>query len=160
MRNLVLFIATGAGSGYFPVAPGTVGSGVGVCLFAVAAGLLALPLAALLGIAVVLSALGVWAASRAESLLQSVDDGRITIDEMAGMWISLVGLPPRLSVWVVGFVLFRIFDILKPPPLRRLESLHGGWGIMADDLAAGVYANLVGQLLWRVIAVGEPGGWP
>ncbi len=152
MRKLVLFVATGAGSGYAPIAPGTVGSAVGLLLY--------LPLAGLGGatyLAVVggISALGVWAAERAERLFGQRDDGRITIDEVAGMLLSLAFLPCRLDVVVAAFLLFRVFDITKPPPARAAESLPGGLGVMTDDLVAGLYANVVGQLLWRVVL---PGG--
>ena len=152
MRKLVLFVATGAGSGYSPIAPGTVGSGVGLLLY--------LPLAGLGGatyVAVVggIAVLGVWAAGRAERLFGQHDDRRITIDEVAGMLLSLAFLPCRLDVMVVAFLLFRVFDITKPPPARAAESLPGGLGVMTDDLVAGLYANVVGQLLWRVVL---PGG--
>ncbi len=152
MRKLILFVATGAGSGYAPIAPGTAGSGVGLLLY--------WPLADLGGaayLAVVggISALGIWAAQRAEGLFGQRDDGRITIDEVAGMLLSLAFLPRRLDVVVAGFLLFRLFDIVKPPPARAAESLPGGLGVMTDDLVAGLYANLVGQLLWRVVL---PGG--
>jgi phosphatidylglycerophosphatase A len=97
----------------------------------------------------------VWAAARAEGLFGKRDDGRITIDEVAGMLLSLAFLPYRLEVVVAAFLLFRVFDITKPPPARAAESLPGGLGVMADDLVAGLYANVVGQLLWRVVL---PGG--
>jgi len=153
MRKLVLFIATGAGSGYAPIASGTFGSAVGLILY----GLLVCvsPLAMLVG-TVVLIPIGVWAADRAEKLFGREDDGRIVIDEIAGMLISLAFLPVGLEVALVGFFVFRLFDIVKPPPVRQMESLHGGFGVMFDDVLAGVYANLVGQVLWRWI---WPGGW-
>jgi len=145
-------VATGAGSGYAPVAPGTVGSGVGLLLY--------LPLAGLGGGAYLLavgglSAVGVWASARAEGIFGKHDDRRITIDEVAGMLLSLAFLPPRLDVALAGFLLFRLFDIAKPPPARAAESLPGGLGVMTDDLVAGLYANLVGQVLWRGLL---PGG--
>ncbi len=151
MRNFILFVATGAGSGYSPVAPGTVGSAVGLLLYLPLAGLGGAVYLALVG---GISLLGVWAAGRAEALFGQRDDGRITIDEVAGMLLSLAFLPCRLEVVLTGFLLFRLFDIAKPPPLRAAESLPGGWGVMTDDLLAGVYANLAGQLVWRVL----PGG--
>ncbi len=152
MRKLILFVATGAGSGYAPIAPGTAGSGVGLLLYLPLAGLSG---AAYLAIVGGISALGVWAAERAERLFGQRDDGRITIDEVAGMLLTLAFLPRRLDVVVAGFLLFRLFDIAKPPPIRAAESLPGGLGVMTDDLVAGLYANVVGQLLWRVLL---PGG--
>jgi phosphatidylglycerophosphatase A len=153
MRKLILFIATGAGSGYAPVASGTFGSAVGLVFY----GLLVQvsPLLLLLGTVAIIP-LGVWAAGRAEEIFGSEDDGRIVIDEIAGMLVALAFLPVGLGVALVGFFLFRLFDIVKPPPVRRMEALPGGLGVMLDDLLAGVYANLVGQVLWRWI---WPGGW-
>ncbi len=152
MRKWILFVATGAGSGYAPVASGTFGSAVGCLLYWPIAGLGA---GAYTLVVAGVTALGIWASGRAENLLGRRDDGRITIDEVAGMLLSLAYLPVRLDVVVSGFLLFRLFDIWKPMPARAAESLPGGLGVMADDLVAGVYANLVGQLLWRVIF---PGG--
>ena len=113
--------------------------------------LLAIPqLLVLAGIGA-LTLLGIWAAGEAEKLFARHDDGRIVIDEIAGQLIALLWLPVSPLVAATSFVLFRIFDIWKPPPARALEALPGGLGVMADDLMAGVYADLVGQLLWRVI---------
>jgi phosphatidylglycerophosphatase A len=149
MRIFILAAATGVGSGYSPFAPGTAGSVVGLALWwaLVGAGpaLYALVLAGLV-------ALGIWAAGRAEQIFGRHDDGRITIDEVAGMLVSLAWLPMRPEVAGVGFVLFRLFDIWKPFPARRAERLPGGLGVMADDLVAGAYANLGGQLVWRLLA--------
>ena len=152
MRKLILFAATGAGVGYSPVAPGTAGSVIGLGLYAaltpLSTGLYVVALSAV-------SAAAIWIADRAERLLGRHDDGRIVIDEIAGMLTSLAFLPARLDVALAGFVLFRLFDIWKPPPARRAERLPGGIGVVMDDLVAGVYANLAGQLLWRVAL---PGG--
>jgi phosphatidylglycerophosphatase A len=151
MRIFVLALATGAGSGYSPVASGTVGAAVGLALWFALTGLAPSSYAAA---CVAVSAVGVWAAGRAEHILGSHDDGRITIDEVAGMLVSLAWLPARPEVAGVGFVLFRIFDIWKPFPARAAERLPGGLGVMADDLVAGAYANLGGQLIWRLLAAG------
>jgi phosphatidylglycerophosphatase A len=153
MRKLILIIATGAGSGYAPVASGTFGSAAGLVLYALLVQLS--PLLFLAGTVAIIP-LGVWAAGHAERIFGREDDGRIVIDEIAGMLVSLAFLPVGLEVALVGFFLFRLFDIVKPPPVRGMESLPGGLGVMLDDLLAGVYANLVGQVLWRVI---WPGGW-
>ncbi len=79
----------------------------------------------------------------------------IVIDEFAGQFLALLALPPTWPVLLAGFVLFRLFDIMKPPPARRLEALPGATGIMADDLLAGLYANLLLQLAIRL----APGVW-
>ncbi len=149
MRIFILALATGAGSGYFPVASGTFGSLVGLALWVPLMGLSPLAYAAALA---AVTAVGIWAAGRAEQLFGGHDDGRITIDEVAGMLLSLAWLPARPEVAGVGFLLFRLFDIWKPFPARAAERLPGGLGVMADDLVAGAYANLCGQLVWRVIA--------
>jgi phosphatidylglycerophosphatase A len=151
MRIFVLAIATGAGSGYAPMASGTFGSMVGLLLWLALAGqgtwIYLLGLAAVVG-------LGIWAADRAQEIFKRHDDGRITIDEVAGMLVSLAFLPARIEVALAAFLLFRIFDIWKPPPAHAAERLPGGVGVMADDLVAGVYANLGGQVLWRLIFTG------
>jgi phosphatidylglycerophosphatase A len=151
MRKAVLFVATGAGSGYAPIAPGTAGSVVGLLLYWLVVGL---PLPAFWLVIAVTLAVGTWAAERAERIFERRDDGRITVDEVAGMLISLVALPVRPEVAVTAFFLFRIFDIVKPPPARACERLPGGVGVMADDVVAGIYANVAGQLLWRVLLGG------
>ncbi len=157
MRNLVLFVATGAGSGFVPLAPGTAGSVVGLIIWAAARGL---PPPAYLALVGGVTLLGLWSAGRAEAIFERRDDGRITIDEVAGMLLALALLPPAASpLWVAGtgFALFRLFDIAKPPPARAAERLAGGVGVMADDLVAGLYANAVGQLVWRVLVPGGVG---
>jgi phosphatidylglycerophosphatase A len=152
MRIFVLAIATAAGSGYSPVASGTVGSALGLLLWWPLAGLSAGGYALALG---AITALGIWAAGRAETIFGGHDDGRITIDEVAGLLLSLFALPARLEVAALGFILFRIFDIWKPPPARQAERLAGGFGVMADDLVAGLYANLIGQIVWRGLLAGS-----
>ncbi len=151
MRNLVLFIATAAGTGYSPVASGTVGSALAVAIWAASRGL---PPLLYLALVVGVTALGTVAAQSAEAIFGGKDDGRITIDEVAGMLLSLAFLPAAVSPILlggVGFLLFRAFDIAKPPPALLAETLPGGLGVMADDLVAGVYANLCGQLVFRVL---------
>ena len=152
MRIFVLALATGAGSGYAPVAPGTFGSLVGVALWALWRALGGVSQGGYALGCALLAAVGVWAAGRAEVIFGRHDDGRITIDEVAGMLLSLAWLPARPEVAGLGFVLFRVFDIWKPFPARRAERLPGGLGVVADDLVAGVYANLGGQLVWRLLA--------
>ncbi len=152
MRKFVLFVATGAGSGYAPIAPGTAGSAVGLLLYAAVA---PFSTPGLLLAIVATTAVGTWAADRAERIFERKDDGRIVVDEVAGMLVSLIALPVRPDVAIVGFFLFRIFDIWKPPPARAFERGQGGVAVMADDIVAGLYANLVGQVLWRWVL---PGG--
>lgn len=142
-RVCALALATAGGVGYAPVAPGTCGSAVGVALFVLVApgGPLLAALAA--GLA---AALGVWAAGEAERLFAKKDDGRIVIDEVAGQLVALLPLalllpPERVRSplpLVIGFLVFRGFDIAKPGPVRWAErSFPGGRGVMFDDLVAG-----------------------
>jgi phosphatidylglycerophosphatase A len=147
---MVLAIATAGGLGFAPVAPGTFGSVLGVALWA---GLAALGTAVSVAGWLAVSALAVWSSGRAQRIL-GADDGRIVIDEVAGQLTALLLLPTRLDVAVAGFALFRLFDICKPAPVRACESLPGGAGVTGDDLAAGLLANLAGQILWRVALPG------
>lgn len=102
-------------------------------------------------VSLVVSAVGLWAASKAEEEIGRHDPKQIVIDEWAGMAISLIGVPPRLSSYIVAFVLFRIFDVSKPPPSRQLEKLPGGYGIVLDDVFAGFYALVVYHVLHRLL---------
>ena len=145
-----LAIAT-FGVGYLPLIPGTFGSMVGVVVFLL---LRSWPLQ-LLFIPVII-VLGIWAASRTERLLGLKDPGKVVVDEVAGQMISLMPLPflaadgPWLVWVIVSFNLFRLFDIFKPYPARRFEALPGGFGIMCDDLVAGVY-GAIGTALFITI---------
>lgn len=146
MRKFVLAIATAGGVGLIPAAPGSFGALVGLALW-VALAALALP--ASLALWAGLLALAIWSSGRAQQVFGE-DDGRIVIDEVVGQLTALLLLPVRLEVGLLGFALFRLFDIWKPAPIRVFESLPGGAGVVADDIAAGVAANLVGQLIWRL----------
>ena len=143
-------VATGLGTGYSPVAPGTFGSALGLLLFWPAH---RLPAWALVAMTLVIALGGVAAGDRLARRLGIEDPGRVVIDEVAGMWVSLLFLPFGWKTALVGFLAFRVMDVVKPWPARQLEDLHGGWGIMADDLMAGVYANL----LVRVVLLVWPG---
>ena len=149
MDRIALIIATFGYSGFFPIAPGTAGSAAAVVLFA-AIRLVALPAVEALAILIVL-VIGSWAATRAERLLSARDPGPVVVDEVLGMLVTLAFLPATPGVVLAGFLLFRVFDVVKPFPVRRLESLPGGWGIMVDDLMAGLYAHAVLRLLLAVV---------
>jgi phosphatidylglycerophosphatase A len=142
-RAIILFIAQGAYSGKFPVAPGTVGTLVGVVLFLGIKNFSPLSYAA---VCLLLCVIGTWAAGRAENLLGRKDSPSIVIDEIAGYLISMFMVLPSWGVVLAGFLIFRVFDILKPWPLNRLQDIHGGAGVMLDDIGAGVYANTVLQI--------------
>jgi phosphatidylglycerophosphatase A len=149
-----MLLATGFGAGYGPIAPGTWGSLPGLA-FAWGLERLAGHWAVLAG-AAFFAAAGVWAAGRAEALLGEKDPGRVVVDEIAGQMVGLLFLRPTARLLLLAFVLFRILDVVKPWPARRLEELPGGSGIMADDLMAGLYANLIlhGLALWRPVWLG------
>ena len=145
MTRAAVFIATFGYSGYFPVAPGTVGSAAGLAVYLLVwwTGSRAVELALIAG----LFAAGVWAGTTAERYFGGIDPGPVVIDEVVGMLITLAFIPVGLSGALAGFVLFRIFDVIKPYPAGRLERLHGGLGVMADDAMAAVYANITLRLL-------------
>ena len=147
MTRLALLIATAGYVGYAPFAPGTVGSLAGLVIYVVIrmSGLPGLEI----GVIAFLLAAGVWAALVAERHFGGIDPGPVVIDEVAGMLITLAFIPVGRAGVLAGFLLFRLFDILKPFPAAQLERLHGGFGIMADDVMAGIYANLsVRLVLW------------
>jgi phosphatidylglycerophosphatase A len=163
---LALAIAT-CGVGYIPIAPGTWGSAVGVLLYLLLRWLMLNPVRAslpansfvlfdpgLVFVAVELivitlvTLIGIWAASRAERIFQKKDPSQVVIDEVAGQLIALLPIPlwvmgPWRLFMLVAFLLFRAFDIIKPYPVRRLEALESGLGIVLDDVAAAAYAALL-----------------
>jgi phosphatidylglycerophosphatase A len=141
LTDPVHILAFGFGTGLSPVAPGTVGSLVGV-LFAWLTLDLGLPLQ--LGIAAAISLSGIWICGESARRIGVHDHGGIVWDEIAGMYITLLAAPPTVAGWVLAFVLFRAFDIAKPWPIRDLDHrLGGGVGIMLDDLAAALYALIL-----------------
>lgn len=137
----VLFLATGFYVGNVPFAPGTFGTILGLPLCFALAGL-RFPLA--IGGTVLFIVAAVWIANGAEKLLGKKDPGSVVIDEVAGMAVTLAGLPFNLITALVGFIVFRILDILKPFPIRNLDKrISGGLGIVLDDVVAGIFANLL-----------------
>jgi phosphatidylglycerophosphatase A len=149
VTRLAVFVATVAYCGYFPFAPGTVGSAAGLLVYALV--WWTQSSAVEVGLIVGLFAAGVWAGTLAEKFFGGIDPGPIVIDEVVGMLITLAFIPVGWSAALAGFVLFRIFDIIKPYPAGRFERLHGGLGIMADDAMAAVYANLSLRLMMWVL---------
>jgi len=141
MTRLALWISTCAGAGYFPVAPGTVGSAVGLLALAALRAWGGAGWSEPVAIGAVFVA-GAWSAGRAEVHFGRTDPGQVVVDEVLGMLVTLALVPVGALGALAGFVLFRVFDIVKPWPARRLERLPGGWGVMADDAMAGVYAHV------------------
>ena len=138
LTDPVHVLAFGLGTGLAPVAPGTVGSLLGVAL---AWATLGLGLFAHIGIAVALFVVGIWLCGTSARRLGVHDHGGIVWDEICGMYVTLLVAPPDLTVWILAFGLFRAFDIVKPWPIRDLDHrLGGGLGIMLDDLVAALYA--------------------
>ncbi|HEY7293321.1 MAG TPA: phosphatidylglycerophosphatase A [Vicinamibacterales bacterium] len=135
---LALAIATAAGVGYAPFAPGTFGSAAGLVLWVL---LPSTPIVQL-SVIVVVFLLGAWSGSVAERHFGRTDPGQVVIDEVMGMLITLFMVPVGWMGALLAFLLFRAADIVKPYPARQFERFHGGVGIMADDGMAAVYANL------------------
>lgn len=140
MRRLAVAIATSGGAGYFPIAPGTVGSAVGVVIYLLTRRWAP---ASQVGLLVGITIVGIWASHVAAQYFDKEDPGYVVIDEVAGQLVTLLLLDVGLAGAIAGFFLFRIFDIIKPWPARRFEDLPGGLGIMADDLMAGAYGWIV-----------------
>jgi phosphatidylglycerophosphatase A len=168
---IALAVAT-CGVGYLPIAPGTLGAIVGVALYlpiyawsyrlletnALRHRLSLLEvftpqMALMLVVIFLVTMTGIWAATRAERVVQKKDPSIVVIDEVAGQMIALLSGPFWLPTWwsiLSAFILFRLFDIWKPYPIRRLEALESGLGIMADDVLAGAYALIVNSILISV----------
>ena len=148
IARLGLAIATVGGIGYAPVAPGTFGSAAGLIVWWL---LPASPLVQGIAILAIFVA-GSWGGNIAERHFGRTDPGQVVIDEVMGMLITLWLNPVGWIGALAGFVLFRIFDVIKPYPANRLEQLHGGIGVMADDAMAAVYANLAlrAALYWMI----------
>ncbi len=144
MTRAALLLSTWFGCGYVPRGPGTAGSLAAVAIVGLIQFYLGIHRWILVCMILVLLLPGIWSAGRTSDSLGSQDPGVVVVDEVLGQWVTLAGA----AVWngkvlLTGFVLFRIFDIWKPWPVRKLEKLPGGLGIVADDLAAGVYGALI-----------------
>ena len=141
-ERIIYITGTGLGSGYAPVAPGTAGSLLGLLIYIVIPAnqiiwVIAITIISFIGVAV-----SSWIERDSEK-----DPSIVVIDEICGQWVALLFLPRSIQTYILAFLLFRIFDIWKPFPISRTENLSAGWGIMADDIAAGILANLILHLL-------------
>ncbi len=143
MKRVAVLVATAAGAGLVPYAPGTMGSVVGVIVYLA---LRAWPLPAQIGVVAGLAALGLWASGVAAVHFGREDPSQVVIDEVVGQLITLFAAGANAWSVVIGFLLFRALDVLKPWPARSFERLPGGYGIMADDVMAGVYGYLLLRL--------------
>ena len=150
LDRLAVLIATVFGVGFAPLAPGTVASVVTVIFL----GLFPFSRAGLVVFLVLVVVIGTWAAHRAERVIGGKDPGAIVIDEVAGMTLSVIAFPLTTEVLAAGLALFRVFDVVKPPPARESQRITGGVGVMIDDLIAGLYALAIIAVSRRLI------GWP
>ncbi len=149
IRIIIIFLASGAFSGFLPFAPGTFGSLLGIIVFYF---LHLLPSAIYLLTTITFFFLAVWAAQCGEKIFKVKDSPKIVIDEILGCLVSLSFSPFSFFNILGGFLFFRLFDIIKPPPINLIhQRLKGGWAVVLDDLAAGVAANILMQILnyWR-----------
>ena len=139
-----VFVATGFGSGLAPKAPGTFGSMVAIPLLWASKSLIPDSLVTNILILIAVSTAGFWATHRTETLWGTHDDSRIVVDEIAGMFATLIWFPLTLETVIAGFVLFRIFDIWKPGPIGHIdENWHGAWGTFFDDVLAGAVSAAI-----------------
>jgi phosphatidylglycerophosphatase A len=147
MHRVGLFIATCGYLGYVPLAPGTFGSAAGLVVFLVvrSTGSTTVELATIL----VLFAIGIWSGTIAEHHFGGIDPAPVVMDEVVGMLVTLALLPVNVTGAIVGFLVFRVLDVVKPWPSARFEKLPGGLGVMADDGMAAIYGNVVMRgLIW------------
>jgi len=142
MKTLQWAIATFFGVGYAPIS-GTAGSVAAAFIW----WLLPWDAATQGMVCTATLFVGVWAADRLAARIKDEDPSIVVIDEVLGMWLALLGLPKTFIIVILALVFFRIFDIIKPSPIRQLEHLPGGWGIVLDDVAAGVLARIVVGLI-------------
>ena len=148
MNRFFLFIATGFGVGYSRIAPGTLGTLIAVPIYYFLSAITS-PLYEITLIGFFF--LSVWISENAEIFFGKKDDQRIVVDEIVGFLITMLWVPKTLPFIIMGFFLFRFFDILKPFPIRRMErKLKGGFGVVLDDVMAGVYANIILHLIYPI----------
>jgi phosphatidylglycerophosphatase A len=150
--RLAWAIATLFGAGLSPVVPGTAGT---LAAMPLAVGLaFLLPLWGFVAATLCVAGAGIWAADRTAARLRLKDPRIVVVDEAAGLMVTLIGVPIDVVSVIGAFFLFRAMDVLKPPPARQAERLPGGWGIMTDDLIAGLFANLLLRAaLWALHAL-------
>ena len=149
MNRFFLLLATGFGIGYSPVAPGTLGTLVAIPIYYFLSEIPS-PLYEITLIGFIF--LSVWISEKAEIFFVKKDDQRIVIDEIVGFLITMLWIPKTTRFIIIGFILFRFFDILKPIPIRRIErKFKGGFGVVLDDVVAGVYANIILRLIYLFI---------
>jgi len=148
LNKFFLFLATGLGVGYSPVAPGTLGTLIAIPVYYFLSNILS-PIYEITLVGFFF--LAVWISENAERFCGKKDDQKIVIDEIIGFLITMLWVPRTLLFVIIGFFLFRFFDILKPFPIRRLEKgFKGGFGVVLDDVVAGVYGNIILHLIYLI----------
>ena len=143
-KSLANIIATFFYVGLIPKAPGTFGTLAAIPLFYA---LSFTPLYLYLILTVVIVLIAVWGSAIAEEIYSKHDPNQVVVDEVCGYLVTMILVPVTVSNIFLGFLLFRLFDIAKPYPVRKFESLPGGWGVVIDDVAAGVYACITLHIL-------------
>jgi phosphatidylglycerophosphatase A len=148
MKYFILLLASVFGVGYSPIAPGTLGTLVAILVYYFLSNIPS-PLYEITLVGFLF--FSVWVSGNAEIFFGKKDDQRIVIDEIIGFLITMLWVPKTIRFVIIGFFLFRFFDILKPFPIRRMErKLEGGFGVVLDDVMAGIYANIVLQLIFLI----------
>jgi phosphatidylglycerophosphatase A len=149
VRSLAKLLATCFYLGYIPIAPGTLG---GSLLGAVIYLLVSQNNFINLLVTLAVTLLAVWSSGQAEMIFGQKDDQRIVIDETAGMLIAMLWLPDKSLLYLgLGFVVFRVMDIVKPLGIKKLQVIKGGWGVVADDVAAGLVTNIILRIVMKII---------
>jgi len=148
MRRFIFLLATGFGVGYSPITPGTLGTLLAIPIYYFLSEML-FPLYELTLITFFF--LSSWISGQAQQYFGKTDDQRIVIDEMMGFFIAMLWVTKTPFSILVGFILFRVFDIFKPFPIRRFEKVRGGFGVVLDDVMAGIYANMILHVLYNII---------
>jgi len=144
MNHFILLFATGFGAGYSPLIPGTAGTLVAIPIFLILSAISS-PIHEITLVAFFF--LAVWASDKAQVHWGVKDDRRIVVDEIMGFLLTMLWVPRTPFFVIAGFFLFRFFDIVKPPPIRLLERAKEGYGVVLDDVLAGVYANVILQVI-------------
>jgi phosphatidylglycerophosphatase A len=153
-ERLIAFLASGLGLGYIPLAPGTFGTllGIPICLLLFWGGWVVYASATVL-----LTAGSIWLAGRADRVFGTHDSRRVVVDEICGFLVAMAFVVPGVLTIGIGFILFRFFDITKPFPAGYIDrNLAGGWGVMLDDIAAGVYANVALRIVIAIVHLVRP----
>jgi len=151
MKKLYILLGTVVGVGYIPFCPGTLGTLVGVVIYLVFRNFFPQTISYIIMLAVFLIG-GIWISGKCNQYFEGDDNSSIVIDELVGFLITMFLVPFSFRFLLLGFILFRVIDITKPFKIGKIEKVSGGWGIMGDDIAAGILANLIIQALRTMLA--------